>query len=80
MPVVPGPGYPGVLFHEAVGHGLEGDHHRKHLSAFDGKVGKRIAAPGVTVIDDGGLRGGWSLGVDDEVTHRTERCWSKTAC
>ena len=69
MPVVLGPGYPGVLFHEAVGHGLEGDHHRKHLSAFDGKVGERIAAPGVTVIDDGGLAGRLgSLGIDDEGT------------
>ncbi|RZF65424.1 metalloprotease TldD [Sphingomonas populi] len=69
LPVVLGPGYPGVLFHEAVGHGLEGDHHRKHLSAFDGKVGERIAAPGVTVIDDGGLAGRLgSLGVDDEGT------------
>lgn len=67
MPVVLGPGYPGVLFHEAVGHGLEGDHHRKHLSAFDGKVGERIAAPGVTVIDDGGIAGRLgSLGIDDE--------------
>lgn len=69
MPVVLGPGYPGVLFHEAVGHGLEGDHHRKHLSAFEGKVGERIAAPGVTVIDDGGLPGHLgSLGIDDEGT------------
>lgn len=69
MPVVLGPGYPGVLFHEAVGHGLEGDHHRKHLSAFDGKVGERIAAPGVTVIDDGGIAGRFgSLGIDDEGT------------
>ncbi|MDM8010902.1 MAG: metallopeptidase TldD-related protein [Parasphingorhabdus sp.] len=69
MPVVLGPGYPGVLFHEAVGHGLEGDHHRKHLSAFDGKVGERIAAPGVTVIDDGGIAGQLgSLGIDDEGT------------
>ncbi|OMJ32511.1 metalloprotease TldD [Sphingomonas sp. Sph1(2015)] len=69
MPVVLGPGYPGVLFHEAVGHGLEGDHHRKHLSAFDGKVGERIAAPGVTVVDDGGLPGRLgSLGMDDEGT------------
>ncbi len=69
MPVVLGPGYPGVLFHEAVGHGLEGDHHRKHLSAFDGKVGERIAAPGVTVIDDGGLEGRLgSVGIDDEGT------------
>lgn len=69
MPIVLGPGYPGVLFHEAVGHGLEGDHHRKHLSAFDGKVGERIAAPGVTVIDDGGITGRLgSLGIDDEGT------------
>ena len=69
MPVVLGPGYPGVLFHEAVGHGLEGDHHRKHLSAFDGKMGQRIAAPGVTVIDDGGIAGRLgSLGIDDEGT------------
>ncbi|WP_298089332.1 metallopeptidase TldD-related protein [uncultured Sphingomonas sp.] len=67
MPVVLAPGYAGVLFHEAVGHGLEGDHHRKRQSAFDGRMGERIAAPGVTVIDDGslpGLRG--SLGIDDE--------------
>lgn len=69
MPVVLGPGYPGVLFHEAVGHGLEGDHHRKRLSAFDGKIGQQIAAPGVTVIDDGGLAGRLgSLGMDDEGT------------
>jgi TldD protein len=69
MPVVLGPGYPGVLFHEAVGHGLEGDHHRKRLSAFDGKLGERIAAPGVTVVDDGGLAGRpGSLGIDDEGT------------
>ncbi|BBE34156.1 metallopeptidase TldD-related protein [Sphingosinicella microcystinivorans] len=69
MPVVLGPGYPGVLFHEAVGHGLEGDHHRKHMSAFDGKVGEWVAAPGVTVIDDGGIAGQLgSLGIDDEGT------------
>lgn len=69
MPVVLAPGYPGVLFHEAVGHGLEGDHHRLELSAFTGRVGDRIAAPGVTVIDDGGIPGRLgSLGVDDEGT------------
>lgn len=69
MPVVLGPGYPGVLFHEAVGHGLEGDHHRLKLSAFTGRIGDRIAAPGVTVIDDGGMPGRLgSLGVDDEGT------------
>ncbi|WP_247878700.1 metalloprotease TldD [Niveispirillum sp. SYP-B3756] len=67
MPVVLAPGYAGVLFHEAVGHGLEGDHHRKRLSVFDGRMGERIAAPGVTVIDDGSLPGKLgSLGIDDE--------------
>lgn len=67
MPVVLGPGYCGVLFHEAVGHGLEGDHHRKDQSAFTGRMGERIAAPGVTVVDDGSLPGRiGSLGVDDE--------------
>lgn len=69
MPVVLAPGYPGVLFHEAVGHGLEGDHHRKNLSAFGGRIGERIAAKGVTVVDDGSLPGRiGSLGVDDEGT------------
>lgn len=67
MSVVLGPGYPGVLFHEAVGHGLEADHHRKNLSAFAGRIGERIAAPGVTVVDDGSLAGRiGSLGIDDE--------------
>ncbi len=67
MTVVLGSGWPGVLLHEAVGHGLEGDFNRKGSSAFSGKLGQRIAAPGVTVVDDGsiqGLRG--SLSVDDE--------------
>lgn len=69
MSVVLGPGYPGVLFHEAVGHGLEGDHHRKQISAFTGMLGQRIASKGVTVIDDGGIadRLG-SLALDDEGT------------
>jgi TldD protein len=69
MPVVLGPGWPGILLHEAIGHGLEGDFNRKKTSAFAGLVGKRIAAPGVTVVDDGTLpdrRG--SLTVDDEGT------------
>ena len=69
MPVVLGPGWPGILLHEAVGHGLEGDFNRKRTSAFAGLVGQRVAAPGVTVVDDGGLedrRG--SLTVDDEGT------------
>jgi TldD protein len=67
MPVVLAPGWPGILLHEAVGHGLEGDFNRKGLSAFSGRIGERVAAPGVTVIDDGSIkdrRG--SLNVDDE--------------
>jgi len=67
MTVVLGPGWPGVLLHEAVGHGLEGDFNRKGSSAFSGRLGQRVAARGVTVIDDGtmpGRRG--SLTVDDE--------------
>ena len=69
MPVVLGPGWPGILLHEAVGHGLEGDFNRKGSSAFSGKVGQQVASPGVTVIDDGSLnsrRG--SLSIDDEGT------------
>ncbi len=69
LDVVLGPGWPGVLLHEAVGHGLEGDFNRKQTSAFSGRIGQRVAAAGVTVIDDGTLperRG--SLNVDDEGT------------
>ncbi|WP_199556270.1 metalloprotease TldD [Sandaracinobacteroides hominis] len=69
MPVVLGPGWPGILLHEAVGHGLEGDFNRKGTSAFSGRVGEQVASRGVTVIDDGSLpdrRG--SLSVDDEGT------------
>lgn len=69
MDVVVGPGWPGVLLHEAVGHGLEGDFNRKKTSAFAGLMGQRIAAPGVTVLDDGTIpdrRG--SITVDDEGT------------
>ncbi len=69
MDVVLGPGWPGVMLHEAVGHGLEGDFNRKKTSTFSGMIGQRVAAPGVTVIDDGTLpdrRG--SLTVDDEGT------------
>jgi TldD protein len=69
MSVVCGPGWPGVLLHEAVGHGLEGDFNRKGASAFSGRIGERVAAKGVTVVDDGTLkdrRG--SLTVDDEGT------------
>ncbi|GAB3186342.1 metalloprotease TldD [Hydrogenophaga aquatica] len=67
MTVVLGPGWPGVLLHEAVGHGLEGDFNRKGSSAFSGRIGQRVAAKGVTVLDDGTIadrRG--SLNVDDE--------------
>ncbi|MEQ8749624.1 MAG: metallopeptidase TldD-related protein, partial [Amphiplicatus sp.] len=69
MEVVLGPGWTGILLHEAVGHGLEGDFNRKKTSAFAGRIGERVAAPGVTVVDDGtisGRRG--SLTVDDEGT------------
>jgi TldD protein len=69
MTVLLGPGWPGVLLHEAVGHGLEGDFNRKGTSAFTGRIGQRVAAPGVTVVDDGSIhdrRG--SLSIDDEGT------------
>ncbi|WP_304617763.1 metalloprotease TldD [Paracoccus sp. (in: a-proteobacteria)] len=69
MDVVLGPGWPGILLHEAVGHGLEGDFNRKKASAFAGLLGQRVAAPGVTVVDDGTLpdrRG--SINIDDEGT------------
>ena len=69
MDVVLGPGWPGILLHEAVGHGLEGDFNRKGQSAFAGLLGQRVAAPGVTVLDDGTIpdrRG--SISVDDEGT------------
>jgi TldD protein len=67
MTVVLGPGWPGILLHEAIGHGLEGDFNRKGASAFSGRIGQRVAAKGVTVLDDGTIadrRG--SLNVDDE--------------
>ncbi|PIE12610.1 MAG: metalloprotease TldD [Rhodobacterales bacterium] len=69
MDVVLGPGWPGILLHEAIGHGLEGDFNRKGSSAFAGRIGDRIAAPGVTVLDDGTIpdrRG--SISFDDEGT------------
>jgi len=78
MTVLLGPGWPGVILHEAVGHGLEGDFNRKGTSAFSGRIGQRVAAPGVTVVDDGSLlndvgegrRG--SLSIDDEGTPTQE--------
>lgn len=69
MPVVLGPGWPGILLHEAIGHGLEGDFNRKKTSAFAGLVGQKVAAAGITVVDDGTIadrRG--SLTIDDEGT------------
>jgi len=69
MPVVLGPGWPGILLHEAVGHGLEGDFNRKGLSAFSGKIGQKVASEQCTIVDDGTIanrRG--SLAVDDEGT------------
>ena len=69
LPVVLGAGWPGILLHEAIGHGLEGDFNRKKTSAFAGLMGERIASPGVTVVDDGTIadrRG--SLSIDDEGT------------
>ena len=73
MTVVLGPGWPGILLHEAIGHGLEGDFNRKGSSAFSGRIGQRVAAKGITVLDDGTLaqrRG--SLNVDDE-GHASQR-------
>ena len=69
MPVVLGPGWPGILLHEAVGHGLEGDFNRKGTSAFSGRVGQKVASPICTIVDDGTIadrRG--SLAIDDEGT------------
>jgi len=73
MTVLLGPGWPGVLLHEAVGHGLEGDFNRKGTSAFSGRIGERVGAPGVTVVDDGSLAGRrGSLTIDDEGTPTQE--------
>ena len=67
MTVVLGSGWPGILLHEAIGHGLEGDFNRKGTSAFSGRIGERVASPGVTVVDDGTLeRRRGSLNIDDE--------------
>jgi len=73
MTVLLGPGWPGILLHEAIGHGLEGDFNRKGTSVFTGKLGERVAAPGVTIVDDGSIhdrRG--SLSIDDEGTPTQE--------
>ena len=78
MTVLVGPGWPGVLLHEAVGHGLEGDFNRKGTSAFSGRIGERVGARGVTVVDDGTLLGAQgqgrrgSLSIDDEGTPSQE--------
>ncbi|MGH8079315.1 MAG: metalloprotease TldD [Lysobacter sp.] len=69
MPVVLGSGWPGVLLHEAVGHGLEGDFNRKGTSVYAGRMGQRVASKGVTIVDDGTLEGRrGSLNIDDEGT------------
>lgn len=69
MPVILGPGWPGVLLHEAIGHGLEGDFNRKGSSAFAGRIGERVASPLCTIVDDGTLSGRrGSLNIDDEGT------------
>jgi len=73
FPVLLGPGWPGIILHEAIGHGLEGDFNRKGTSAFSGRIGERIGAKGVTVVDDGSIanrRG--SLTIDDEGTPTEE--------
>jgi TldD protein len=73
MTVLLGPGWPGIILHEAIGHGLEGDFNRKGTSAFSGRIGERVAAPGITIVDDGSLadrRG--SLSIDDEGTPTEE--------
>jgi len=73
MTVLLGPGWPGIVLHEAIGHGLEGDFNRKGTSAFSGRIGKQVAARGVTVVDDGSIqdrRG--SLSIDDEGTPTSE--------
>jgi TldD protein len=73
FPVLLAPGWPGVLLHEAIGHGLEGDFNRKGTSAFSGRIGERVAAPGVTIVDDGSLAGRrGSLTIDDEGTPTRE--------
>jgi TldD protein len=69
MPVILGPGWPGVLLHEAIGHGLEGDFNRRGTSAFAGRIGEQVASPLCSVVDDGTLPGRrWSLTIDDEGT------------
>ncbi|MGF7153775.1 metalloprotease TldD [Novosphingobium gossypii] len=73
FPILLGPGWPGVILHEAIGHGLEGDFNRKGTSAFSGRIGERVAAPGVTIVDDGSIPGRrGSLTIDDEGTPTRE--------
>jgi TldD protein len=73
MTVLLGPGWPGVLLHEAIGHGLEGDFNRKGTSAFTGRIGERVGAAGVTIVDDGSIAGRrGSLSIDDEGTPTRE--------
>jgi TldD protein len=73
MTVLLGPGWPGVLLHEAIGHGLEGDFNRKGTSAFSGRIGEQVAARGITIVDDGSIEGRrGSLSIDDEGTPTRE--------
>ena len=81
MTVVLGPGWPGILLHEAIGHGLEGDFNRKGTSAFANRIGERVAAAECTVVDDGTLaRRRGSLNIDDEGTPNSAPCSSRMAC
>jgi TldD protein len=73
MTVLLGPGWPGIILHEAIGHGLEGDFNRKGTSAFSGRLGERVGAPGITVVDDGSIAGRrGTLTIDDEGTPTEE--------
>lgn len=75
MPVVLGAGWPGVLLHEAVGHGLEGDFNRKGSSAFAGRIGEQVASKHCTIVDDGTLPGRrGSVSIDDEGTPGVTTC------
>ena len=75
MTVVLGPGWPGILLHEAVGHGLEADFNRKGVSAFSNRIGQQVASPLCTVVDDGSIRNRrGSLNVDDEGTPTASKC------
>src|SRR5690606_41767236 len=78
LPILLGPGWPGVLLHEAIGHGLEGDFNRKRTSAFTDRIGQRVATDACTVVDDGTLAGRrGSLNVDDRSEEHTSELQSR---